>query len=195
MYMYNFIYRLFGEDRLIEAIKASGNMNMRYTCKLVKQKVDAFVGEAPQFDDITMLGIKRKTDEDRASKIVTNATHESVDEVTAFFDRFVEDHDVPMKAATKIMVMVDEIYSNIVNYSGATVAVVTAEYDVGKVIMSFQDNGVYYDPLAKEDPDVTLSAEDRKIGGLGIYMVKQMAQDVKYTRNQGKNILDVALDV
>ena len=186
---------LFGEDRLIEAIKDSGNMNMRYTCKLVKKKVDKFVGEASQFDDITMLGIKRKTDVDRAGKIVVTPSRESVEEITAFFDRFVETNEVPMKAATKIMVMVDEIYSNIVNYSGATVAVVTAEYDKGKVIMSFQDNGVAYDPLAKEDPDVTLSAEDRSIGGLGIYMVKQMAEDVKYTRNQGKNILDVALDV
>ncbi len=186
---------LFGEDRLIEAIKDSGNMNMRYTCKLVKEKVDAFVGEAPQFDDITMLGIKRKTDEDRAGKIILSAQRESVEEVTAFFDRFVEDHDIPMKAATKIMVMVDEIYSNIVNYSGATMAVVTAEYGLGKIIMSFQDNGIAYDPLAKEDPDITLSAEERKIGGLGIFMVKQMAEDIKYTRNQGMNILDIALDV
>ena len=186
---------LFGEDRLIEAIKESGNMNMRYTCKLVKQKVDKFVGEAPQFDDITMLGIKRKTDEDRAGKIVLSVTEESADRVRAFFDEFIETHDIPMKAATKMMVMVDEIYSNIINYSGATIAVITAEYGLGKVIMSFQDNGIAYDPLAKEDPDVTLSAEERSIGGLGIFMVKKMAQDVKYTRSQDKNILDVALDV
>lgn len=186
---------LFGEERLIDAIKESGNLNVRYTVKLVKQKVDAFVGEAPQFDDITMLSIKRKTDLDREGKLVLMATPDSMEKVTAFFDEFVEKHDVPFKATTKIMVMVDEIYSNIINYSGATIAIVTAEYGAGKVIMSFQDNGIAYDPLAKEDPDITLSAEERKIGGLGIYMVKQMAEDVKYTRAAGKNYLDVVLEV
>ena len=186
---------LFGEDRLIKAIKDSGNMNMRYTCKLVKQEVDEFVGTAPQFDDITMLGIKRSCDADRDGKLVLDATPESADEVRDFFDAFCEKHEVPFKAATKIMVMVDEIYSNIINYSGASKAVVTAEYGDGKVIMSYQDNGIAYDPLAKDDPDITLSAEERGIGGLGIFMVKKMAEDVKYTRSDGKNILDVVLQV
>ena len=186
---------LFGEDRLLQAIADSGNMNMRYTCKLVKQHVDKFVGEAPQFDDITMLGIKRKTEEDRRGKLVLECNEESADKVRDFFDSFCEENDIPFKAATKIMVMVDEIYSNILNYSGATIAIVTAEYGDGKVIMSYQDNGIYYDPLEKEDPDITLSAEEREIGGLGIFMVKKMAEDVKYTRIAGKNILDVVLNV
>ena len=187
--------QLFGDDRLLEAVRSSGNLNMRYTCKLIKQKVDEFVGEAPQFDDITMLGIKRKTDEDRLGYIALDATPESADEVRDFFDAFCEHYDVPFKASTKIMVMVDEIYSNIINYSGATHSVITAEYGDGKVIMSYQDNGIAYDPLAKEDPDITLSAEERKIGGLGIFMVKKMAEDVKYTRVNGTNILDVVLEI
>ena len=186
---------LFGEDRLLQAIADSGNMNMRYTCKLVKQHVDKFVGEAPQFDDITMLGIKRKTAEDRKGKLVVECNDESAEAVRNFFDKFCEENEIPFKAATKIMVMVDEIYSNILNYSGATIAIVTAEYGDGKVIMSYQDNGIYYDPLEKEDPDITLSAEERDIGGLGIFMVKKMAEDVKYTRIAGKNILDVVLNV
>lgn len=187
--------KLFGEDRLIAAVEESGNLNMRYTCKLVKQRVDEFVGEAPQFDDITMLGIKRKTDEDRLGYLVLETTPESADQVREFFDIFCEHYDVSFKAATKIMVMVDEIYSNILNYSGATYAIVTAEYGDGKVIMSYQDNGIAYDPLAKEDPDITLSAAERKIGGLGIYMVKKMAEDVKYARIGDKNVLDVVLQV
>lgn len=187
--------QLFGEDRLLAAVRESGNLNMRYTCKHIKQRVDEFVGEAPQFDDITMLGIKRKTDEDRLGCLVLETTPESADKVRDFFDTFCEHYDVPFKAATKIMVMVDEIYSNIINYSGATHSVITAEFGGDKVIMSYQDDGVAYDPLLKEDPDITLSAEDRKIGGLGIYMVKKMAEDVKYTRVNGTNILDVVLKI
>ena len=186
---------LFGEERLVRALEESGAMNMRYTCKLIKAKVDEFAGEAPQFDDITMLGIKRKNEQDRKSSLVLEANEESADKVRTFFDTFIEENEISIKASTKIMVMVDEIYSNILNYSGASKSKVTARYEEGKVLMSFQDNGIYYNPLAKEDPDITLSAEERAIGGLGIFMVKQMAEDVKYTRIAGKNILDVVLDV
>lgn len=186
---------LFGEDRLIHALIESGAMNMRYTCKLIKAKVDEFAGEAPQFDDITLLGIKRKSNQDRKSELVMSADALSADTVRDFFDKFVEDNDIDFKASTKIMVIVDEIYSNILNYSGASKTKVTARYEDGMVLMSFQDNGIYYNPLAKDDPDITLSAEERAIGGLGIFMVKKMAEDVKYTRIAGKNILDVALEV
>lgn len=184
---------LFGEDRLIDALVGSGTMNMRYTCKYVKAQVDQFVGDAPQFDDITMLGIKRKTKEDKESTLVLPVSDESPEQVRNFFDAFIDKNEISMKTSTKIMVIVDEIYSNIMNYSGASSTVVTVKYGDGKVIMSFQDNGIYYNPLAKEDPDVTLSAEERNIGGLGIYMVKNMAEDVKYTRIAGKNILDIVL--
>ena len=134
-------------------------------------------------------------DEDRKSTIVTDVSPESAEKVSNFFDLFNEEHDIPFKVATKVMVINDEIYSNIIYYSGATTATITAEYGDDKMIISYQDNGIYYDPLAKDDPDVTLSAEERKIGGLGIYMVKQMAEDVKYSRIQDKNILDIVIKV
>ena len=186
--------KLFGEDRLIEALIESGNMNTRYTCKIVKAAVDRFVGTAPQFDDITMLAVKRKSEQDREGTLVTDASRESAEQVRDFFDRFNENNNISFKNATRIMVIVDEIYSNIFNYSGATRAIVTAHLEDDKILLSFQDNGVLYNPLEKEDPDVTLSAEERSIGGLGIYMVKEMAQDVKYSRILGKNILDVVLE-
>lgn len=186
--------KLFGEKRLIESLIESGNMNTRYTCKIVKAAVDKFVGEAPQFDDITMLAVKRKSEQDREGTLVTDASRESAEQVREFFDKFNETNNISFKNATRIMVIVDEIYSNIFNYSGATRAIVTAHLEDDKILLSFQDNGVLYNPLEKEDPDVTLSAEERSIGGLGIYMVKEMAQDVKYSRILGKNILDVVLE-
>lgn len=184
---------LYGEDRLIKALIDSGTMNMRMTCKFIKKDVDEFVGDAPQFDDITMLGIKRKTEEDRQTGLVMFANEESADKVRAFFDGFVEKNEIPMKVATKLMVIVDEIYSNILNYSGASLSKVTATVEDDKIIMGFHDNGISYNPLEKEDPDITLSAEDRQIGGLGIFMVKQMAEDVTYERIAGKNILHVVV--
>ena len=142
-----------------------------------------------------MLAFKRKSDNDRVGALVTDASEESAEKVRAFFDEFNENNDISFKTSTKVMVIMDEIYSNIFNYSGASIAVVTAEREGDKIMMSFQDNGIPYNPLEKEDPDVTLSAEERKIGGLGIYMVKEMSTDIKYSRIAGKNILDIVLEV
>ena len=58
-------------------------------------------------------------------------------------------------------------------------------------VITFEDTGVPYDPLAKEDPDVTLKAQDREIGGLGVFMVKKNVDDVKYEYRDGKNVLTI----
>ncbi len=90
-------------------------------------------------------------------------------------------------------VAVDEIFSNIARYAynpetgGATVRVAVGE----DVTIEFEDSGVAYDPLAADDPDVTLSAEEREIGGLGLFMVKKMMDAVKYRRDGNKNILTI----
>ena len=186
---------LFGEDRLIEALDKVKAVNMRYLCKYIKDVLDHFVGDAPQFDDITMLAIKKKGKGDNDGFYEVTPDKNSIAEVEAYFEKFCEENELPMKLSTKLMVILDEIYSNIVNYSGATKAKILAHKQDEWVILSFEDNGVHYDPLAKEDPDVTLSAEDRNIGGLGIFMVKEMAEDVKYGRINGNNVLDVVIHI
>ena len=65
----------------------------------------------------------------------------------------------------------------------------TVDSEDGKVFLTFEDHGLPYNPLEKPDPDITLAAEDREIGGLGIYMVKQSMDDVTYQNKDGRNIL------
>ncbi|MDE6518721.1 MAG: ATP-binding protein, partial [Acetatifactor sp.] len=74
---------------------------------------------------------------------------------------------------------------------------VTAEIaaESGRLILTFADSGFEYNPLEKEDPDITLSAEEREIGGLGIFMVKQIMDEVTYRRTDGKNVLELAKNV
>lgn len=185
---------LYGEKRLNNAISKAAGMNTRYLCKYVKADVDRFVGKAPQFDDITMMAIRRKNELDGSLSVKPN--RESVAEVVQYFDNFNEENKIPRSMSAKIMVIVDEIYSNIVNYSGATFAKLYCrlEQNRSRICMSFEDNGIAYNPLEKEDPDITLSSEEREIGGLGIFMVKEMAEDIKYSRINGNNILDVVLE-
>ena len=124
------------------------------------------------------------------------ATVENIEAVTDFVNEQLEAIDCPMKAQMQIDIAIDELFSNIAHYAynpevgDATVRVEVTE-DPLAVVITFIDNGVPYDPLAKADPDTTLSAEEREIGGLGIYMVKKSMDDVTYEYKDGHNILKI----
>ncbi len=89
----------------------------------------------------------------------------------------------------KMNIALDEIYSNIVKFSGGSYADVTCFVDGDNAVLIFEDDGVQYNPLKKEDADITLSAEERDIGGLGILMVKKSMDSMEYRYEDGKNIL------
>ena len=122
------------------------------------------------------------------------ATVENIGIVTDFVNEQLEALDCPMKAQMQIDIAIDELFGNIAYYAynpdigEATVRVEVTE-DPLAVVITFIDNGVPYDPLAKADPDTTLSAEEREIGGLGIYMVKKTMDDITYEYKDGQNIL------
>lgn len=111
------------------------------------------------------------------------------DKATAFVEERLDEGGIPFKAVAQVNIAVDEIFSNIILYSGAKEASISVGLDNGTVTVVFSDDGTPYDPTAKPDPDITLSAEERKIGGLGIFMVKKIMDSVVYEYRGGKNIL------
>ena len=126
-------------------------------------------------------------------EITLNATSDKTPEVTAFIDCELESVDCPMKAQMQIDMAIDEIFSNICLYAykpdigPATVRFEFSEAD-GLVTLTFIDRGKPYNPLAKADPDVTLPAEQRAIGGLGIFLVKRTMDTLDYRYENGQNI-------
>ena len=122
------------------------------------------------------------------------AVRENLAEVQAFVQEHLEKDDCPLKAQMQIDLAVEEIFINIASYAytpqrgKASVRVIVSD-DPVTVTLTFVDHGIPYDPLAKEDPDVTLSAEERQIGGLGIFMTKQVMDDIAYEYKDGENIL------
>ena len=128
------------------------------------------------------------------------ATVENIEVVTDFVNEQLEALDCPMKTQMQIDIAIDELFGNIAHYAyapeigQATVRVEVIEAPLA-VVITFIDNGVPYDPLAKEDPDITLSAEERKIGGLGIYMVKKSMDDIIYEYKDGQNILKIRKNI
>ncbi len=129
-------------------------------------------------------------------ELTMNATVENITRVTAFVDEELEALGCPMKAQMQIDIAIDELFGNIAHYAynpevgPATVRVEVVE-DPLSVVVTFIDKGVPYDPLSREDPDVELSLEERRIGGLGIYMVKKSMDEISYEYKDGQNILRI----
>ena len=89
----------------------------------------------------------------------------------------------------QVDIAADEIFSNIARYSGAASARVDCEVMDGQAVIRFVDDGKPYDPTAQPEPDITLSAEEREIGGLGIFLVKKSMDRFSYEYAHGQNIL------
>ena len=124
------------------------------------------------------------------------ANLDSVDEVMEFVTGELEQLNCSMKVQTQIEIAVEELFVNIANYAynpdeGPATVRVEVEKEPPAISITFIDEGVPYDPLAKEDPDVTLGADERQIGGLGIFMVKESMDDIDYEYKDGKNILHI----
>ena len=183
---------LYGEQRLIDFVNSLERTEPETLCKLIKEDVDKFVGTAPQFDDITMLAINFDAIlGDESISVVPDS--DSLAAVGLFADSLSAKLEIVPKIANKINIVFDEIYANIVNYSNATLATISYSIENGKLRISFTDDGIPYNPLEAAEPDTTLSAEERKIGGLGIFMVKKMTESMEYEYADGKNVLTLVI--
>ena len=155
----------------------------------VKSEVDLFVGDAPQFDDLTMLCIELK---EKNTALIIEAENDNLHKVIEYVDRVLEENNCSMKDQMKIDLAVEEIFVNIANYAYGDktgMAEISAECSDSVLTIVFKDGGVQYNPLEKKDPDTTLSADEREIGGLGIFLVKKNMDSVSYEYKDSKNIL------
>ena len=188
----NMRQELFGEARLLKVLNGVSETTPELRCKSVKKAVSSFACEAEQFDDITMLSVKFHSFQDDES-IITQADAMSTERVWEFINRQAKKAELGSKITNRAQIVVDEIYSNIQLYSSATMAQVFCRIDPERMVLIFKDNGIPYNPLTSQEPDVTLSAEDREVGGLGLLMVKKMASELSYVYEDGCNVFTVTL--
>ena len=141
-------------------------------------------------------------------RLSLEAKLDNLDEVTGFIEETLGEAGLSMKQIMQVNLAVEEVFVNIAHYAygkldstGKTIpdtgtgpAEIILDTDDSRVLLTFIDEGTPYDPLKKEDPDTTLSAEEREIGGLGIFMVKKIMDDVSYKYENGKNILTFTKD-
>ena len=119
---------------------------------------------------------------------------ENLDEVNDFVQNSIAGCECSKKSIMQLGVIVEEIFVNIASYSYPDkVGTATVQTEIQDnplaITLTFIDNGIKYNPLANDDPDLDLPAEEREIGGLGIFLVKSMVEEISYQYFEGKNIL------
>ncbi len=137
-------------------------------------------------------------------EITVDARAENIGIVTAFAEQLLQSCGCPVEIQMQIDIAIDELLGNIAAYAYYPMmgqVTVQVEIEKGKeeekekassaALITFLDSGRRYDPLAKADPDTSLSAEERQVGGLGIYMVKKIMDDIFYQYRDGKNVLRI----
>ena len=174
------------------------NLNLEATKLLpkLKKNIDKFVGTAPQLDDITMLMFDYKVN--KGEMYVENkifpAKTEALTDVLAFTEQILEKYDCSMKIQTAICVAIEEVFVNVAHYAygenqGDVSLTISFDFETRNVTFRMADKGVPFDPLKNPEPDITLSAEEREIGGLGIFITKKTMDLVTYAYENGENIL------
>ena len=187
---------LYGEDRLVSFMNKSLELDQTKLLPKLKKDIDKFVGKAPQFDDITMLmfDYKLKKGETYMESRTFPAKTESLTDVLAFTEQILEKYQCSMKIQTAICVAIEEVFVNVAHYAygeaeGDVKFDITFDKDTRTATFRMADKGVPFDPLKKPEPDITLSAEEREIGGLGIFITKKTMDMVTYAYENGENIL------
>ena len=182
---------LYGTDRMLQALNRAAEASPEETLSRVKADIDSFVGNAPQFDDITMLSFEMKRIKHSMKLLQTEPDLENLEKVTAFVEEQLTEKQAPFKVISQMNIAIDEIFSNIVHYGQASRVTVECGLHEKRIVLRFSDDGIPYDPTRTPDPDISLSAEERDFGGLGIYMVKKTMDSVDYVYRDGRNVLTV----
>ena len=133
-------------------------------------------------------------------ELTIDATVENIEVVTDFVNEQLKLHGCSAKAQMQIDIAIDELFGNIAHYAydpevGPATVRVELKEDPLAVVITFIDGGVPYDPLKRADPNTSLSAEEREIGGLGIYMVKKTMDGISYEYRDGQNILTITKNI
>ena len=178
---------LYGEDRLIETVSGCAKRRDGLLSTVIDD-VRRHAAGAEQADDCTQLVLRYRGQPDTFSGEY-RPTMEDLAKASADLAKALE--GVPDDCANIMMVASDEIFANIVRYSGATDWTLTVErtHHPDGVRLVITDNGKPFDPLSHRDPDTTLCADEREVGGLGILIVKKTMSPVTYRRNNNRNIL------
>ena len=164
----------------------------------LNNKTKEYTESIPQSDDITMLIFKYNGASNDIRTFKQTAVQENYNNFYNWVRSVSKEWNIGGDLTNKLDMCAEEIFANIAFYAypeakGDIEA--TLEKSNGRIVFEFKDEGVEYNPLERPDPDITLPPEERPIGGLGIFMVKEMADEISYKRVDNKNVLTLIFKV
>lgn len=187
---------LYGEERLQNFLNNNLDLDVVDTIQSLKKDIDHFVGKAEQFDDITMLELLYKGRNNNLMQKTFDADVKELFNVQDFINKELEKLNCDSKTIMQFDLVVEEIFVNIASYAykdDKGICDITIQYnDNRNITIIFIDNGIPFNPLENEEPDITLSADKREIGGLGILITKKIMDNVEYKYENNKNILTIS---
>jgi serine phosphatase RsbU (regulator of sigma subunit) len=187
---------LFGEQRALDAVSKASRLSVVEQLGHVKQAVEIFVNQAEQSDDLTLLAIRRTP----VKEILTlNNDIEELNKLEPFLNSFFQKNDVDQAILSKLDLALEEALANVIMYAypkGENGEVSLAiELKDGVVCSEISDRGMPFNPLHQQEANLDVALEERKIGGLGIHLIKEIMDSVGYEYKEGKNILKLELTV
>lgn len=182
--------KLFGIEQMVNSLNKHKDKNPQGIIEGVKEDVNTFVASAPQFDDMTMLCVEYKGGI-KENSIELDATDENLEKINDFIRKAVNSK-CSEKTLNQLLLVVEELYINVAHYAYKPEigkVRIDAEVNDNLLRITLTDSGKPYNPLERQDPDITLDAKDRSIGGLGVFMSKKLVDKISYERVDEKNIL------
>ena len=181
----------FGDERLRHVLDSLQDPDCRCVCAAVTQAVERFAADEPQFDDMTMLAFLYSGEDTGAimKKMTLEPQSAQAARLADFVDEILGDGNVPAAVTARVAVAADEVFSNICRYSGAREVAVSCAVTDRTVRLEFRDDGAPYDPTVPRDVDVVSGADTRKPGGLGIFLVQNIMDNLSYSYADGQNVL------
>lgn len=188
---------LFGESRLLTCLNnIKDEKDTKNILNSIKQDINEFTNSAPQSDDITMLIFKYQKGNNSMKTFSQMALPENYKPFYTWLHEVCEEWKLDNNLKNKLDMISEEIFANITFYAypkNNGMIYVSIDNSNNEITLKFEDEGIPYNPLEKPDPDITLPPEERPLGGLGIFMVKEMAKNISYERTNDKNILTIKI--
>ena len=185
---------MFGAGRMLETLNGHAEEPPEAMLNSIRLDIAEFSGDTAQYDDMTMV-IFRLKELKPAEGVTLVPDRRGLEAAVGYVDGVLEESGMPALYANRMRIAMDEMYTNIVSYSGAAWSQVICRADSAGAELILRDNGTAYDPLQREDPDVTLPAEQRHEGGLGIFMTKKLMTEISYSYSYNTNEMRLTLRV
>lgn len=192
----NLMNKQFGLKRVIEAVNGHEQSSTKEFLEIITGKVRAFTQGAPQSDDLTMMTIRYtpQMEEDTLNETLLIKNHiKDVEQLNVFVGNITQQLGYEEDEARCIRLAVEEAVVNVISYAYSEgqegdISIV-AQANSKRLQFIITDSGIPFDPTEASQVDITLPAEERRIGGLGIHLVRELMDSINYERENGKNIL------